>query len=677
MLPFRISFRFKLISSFTILAFVIISIFTFFSYYRAGQVMQAEFKKYGLVLTETFAQMATTYIFDSDYVTIIDNATQLMENSDIRSITIFDTTGKIWVSTDDRMTSPLPVNQFYKDIIQNQQIKHRKIQYDADAISEFVSPITALGRVSHLVSIRVSLQNMQNQLFERIRNVIILSFAMISIAVLFAIGLSKSFTDPIKNLVDGTHEIARGHLDHRISINSEDEIGELTKSFNIMADNLQAELAERKQAEAALKTHRDSLEILVKERTAKLEKANREMKLEMKERKQAEKALRDSEDKLARSKKMESLGFMAGGIAHDLNNILSGIVSYPELLLLDLPLDSPQRKAIETIKKSGQRAADVVSDLLTVARGAARVKEVRNLNVIIEEYLDSVEHQNLVSSLPLVTFRTQLDSDLLNVSCSPTHLKKCLMNLVTNATEAIENSGTVTIFTKNRYLDEPLKGYQDIRIGEYVVLSVTDDGLGITPEDLERIFEPFYTNKVMGRSGTGLGLAVVWNTVQDHEGYINVKSSGGGTIFDLYFPVTHEKLTGEEQEVPMDEYLGQGEKVLVVDDEDNQREIACLLLDKLGYDAEAVSGGKEAIAYLTKNPVDLVVLDIIMPNGMNGRETYEEIIKICPGQKAIIASGFAKTEDVEATQALGAGKYIKKPYTIEKIGLTVKEELGK
>lgn len=677
MLPFRISFRFKLISSFTILAFVIISIFTFFSYYRAGQVMQAEFKKYGLALTETFAQMATTYIFDSDYVTVLDNATALMKSSDIRSITIIDTRGKIWISTNDSMTNPLPVNQFYEQIIKNKQLKYRKIQNDADSLLEFVSPITALGRVTHLVSIQVSLQNMQNQLFERTQSIIILSCVMIIIAVLFAIGLSNSFTDPINNLVNGTHEIARGHLDHRISVTSQDEIGELTESFNMMADNLQVELVERKQAEAALKTHRDQLEVLVQERTAKLVRANKEMQQEMKERKQAEMALRENEEKLARSKKMESLGFMAGGIAHDLNNILSGIVSYPELLLLDLPLDSPQRKAIETIQKSGQRAADVVSDLLTVARGAARVKEVRNLNVIIEEYLDSVEHQNLVSILPLVTFRTQLESDLLNISCSSTHMRKCLMNLVNNATEAIEESGTVTISTANRYLDEPLQGYQDIRTGEYVVLSVSDDGLGITPEDLERIFEPFYTKKVLGRSGTGLGLAVVWNTVQDHEGYINVISSEKGTNFDLYFPVTHEKLTGEEQEVPMDEYLGQGEKILVVDDEDNQREIACLLLDKLGYDAEAVSGGKEAIAYLTKNPVDLVVLDIIMPNGMNGRETYEEIIKICPGQKAIIASGFAKTEDVETAQALGAGKYIKKPYTIEKIGLTVKEELGK
>ena len=292
------------------------------------------------------------------------------------------------------------------------------------------------------------------------------------------------------------------------------------------------------------------------------------------ERKQAEEKLRESEENLARSKKMESLGLMAGGIAHDLNNILSGIVSYPELLLMNLPENSPLRKPIETIKESGLRAADVVSDLLTVARGIAAGKEIRSLNVLIEEYLGSFEHKKLTEICPSVIFKTELDSGLLNVSCSSTHIQKSMMNLVTNASEAIEGSGTIIISTANRYLDEPLKGYEDICIGEYAVLSVSDDGLGISSEDLERVFEPFYTKKVMGRSGTGLGLTVVWNTVQDHEGYINVKSSENGTIFELYFPVTREEVVSEKEEISLKDYLGHGEKILVVDDEENQRDIA-------------------------------------------------------------------------------------------------------
>ncbi len=395
------------------------------------------------------------------------------------------------------------------------------------------------------------------------------------------------------------------------------------------------------------------------------------------ERRHAEKERTRLEAQLQQAHKMEAMGLLAGGVAHDLNNILSGIVSYPELLLMDLPEDSPLRKPIQTIQESGMRAADVVADLLTIARGVATGKEALNLNRIVSEYLGSAEFDKLEKTHAFVDFRTELDSDLLNISGSSIHIKKVLMNLVVNATEAIEGSGSVIISTGNRYLDEPVRGYDDVRQGEYVVLSVSDNGSGISPEDMERIFEPFYTKKVMGRSGTGLGLAVVWNTVQDHHGYIRVKSSEKGTAFELYFPVTREKIADEKEPVDLQDYLGHGEKILVVDDEERQREIACGMLTKLGYNPESVSSGEEAIEYVKEHPVDLIILDMIMPKGINGRETYEEIIRIRPGQKAVIASGFAKTREVDSAQDLGAGKYIKKPYMLEKIGIAVKRELEK
>ena len=387
--------------------------------------------------------------------------------------------------------------------------------------------------------------------------------------------------------------------------------------------------------------------------------------------------IKNMETQLQRAQKMEAMGLMAGGVAHDLNNILSGIVSYPELLLLDLPKDSPLRKPIKTIQESGMRAADVVEDLLTIARGVATGKEPLNLNTLVTEYLGSAEYEKLEKTHSFVSYRTELDPDLLNMSGSPTHIKKILMNLIANATEAIEGSGTVTISTTNQYLDEPLKGYEDMRIGEYTVLKISDDGSGISPEDLERIFEPFYTKKMMGRSGTGLGLAVVWNSMQDHNGYINVRSSEKGTAFELYFPTTREQVADEKEQVPLEDYLGHGEKILVVDDEERQRAIASGILTRLGYNAETVSSGEAAIEHVKENQVDLIVLDMVMPKGINGRKTYEEIIKIRPGQKAIIASGYAKTKEVDKAQALGAGKYIKKPYTLAKVGVAVKEELEK
>ena len=168
---------------------------------------------------------------------------------------------------------------------------------------------------------------------------------------------------------------------------------------------------------------------------------------------------------------------------------------------------------------------------------------------------------------------------------------------------------------------------------------------------------------------------MVWNILQDHEGYIDVKTGETGTAFDLYFPVTREEAGVLETEVPLEDLLGHGERILVVDDEETQRDIASRMLEHLGYKAVTAASGEEAIAYLREQPVDLVILDMIMSPGMNGRETWEEIQKIHPNHKALIASGFTETEDVKQIQAAGAGAYIKKPYTLEKLGRAVKEEL--
>jgi PAS domain S-box-containing protein len=380
---------------------------------------------------------------------------------------------------------------------------------------------------------------------------------------------------------------------------------------------------------------------------------------------------------LQQAQKMESVGLLAGGVAHDLNNVLSGIVSYPELLLLDLPEDSKLRKPIETMQESGHRAAAIVQDLLTVARGVATTKGPLNLNDLVSDYLNSPEFKKLEQFHPSVTIKVNLNSNLLNITGSRVHIRKVIMNLVSNASEAIEGSGNVIISTMNRYIDRPLKGYDDVTIGEYAVLAVSDDGSGISSGDLERIFDPFYTKKVLGRSGTGLGLAVVWNVVQDHEGYIDVKSDENGTIFELYFSITRDEISDKALSIPIKDYKGNGERILVVDDVESQQEISCKMLDTLGYKTQAVSSGEEAIEYLKENTVDLILLDMIMDPGINGRETYERIIKIHPKQKAIIVSGFAETDDVKETQKLGAGQYIKKPLTLEGIGIAVKDELKK
>ena len=416
----------------------------------------------------------------------------------------------------------------------------------------------------------------------------------------------------------------------------------------------------------------------VKARTAELTEKNIELMNVIEQRKKDEIERFKLESQLQRAQKMEAIGTLAGGVAHDLNNILSGLVSYPELLLMELPEDSPLRKPILTIQKSGENAASVVNDLLTLARRGVAVTEVLNLNRIISDYLNSPGFEKLKVDHDQVQVEMHLEENLLNIVGSPIHLTKTVMNLVSNGVESMPQGGTITINTENRYIDQPIRGYDTIEEGDYVVCSVSDGGVGISSDDIDRIFEPFYTKKVMGRSGTGLGMAVVWGTVKDHNGYIDVRNAEDqGTTFTLYFPVTREKLPKEAIQSSIDKFKGNGELILVVDDVAEQRDIASGMLTKLGYRVATVSSGEEAVQFLQKDHADLLVLDMIMDPGMDGLDTYIKVLEIEPRQKAIIASGFSETDRVKAARNLGAGAYVKKPYTLEKLGTAVRRELDR
>jgi signal transduction histidine kinase/ActR/RegA family two-component response regulator len=383
------------------------------------------------------------------------------------------------------------------------------------------------------------------------------------------------------------------------------------------------------------------------------------------------------EERLHRSEKMEALGTLAGGVAHDLNNVLGVLVGYSELLLMEIPEGNPWRRHISNILLSSQRAAAIIQDLLTLARRGVAVSEVVNLNRVITDYLETPEFEKLKAHHPSVNLKADLEKGLLNTKGSQVHLGKTIMNLLSNASEAIADEGEVIIRTENRYLDKPIQGYDDVQEGDYVVLTVSDNGRGISASDIKKIFEPFYTKKIMGRSGTGLGLAVVWGTVKDHNGYIDVQSEDGkGSTFTIYLPATREEMTVDEQKTSPENYMGNGETILVVDDVKEQREVAASMLTRLGYKVDAVSSGEEAIEYLKAGKADLMVLDMIMDPGIDGLETYRRVLAINPKQKAIIVSGFSETERVKKALELGAGAYVRKPYILEKIGMAIRKELA-
>jgi PAS domain S-box-containing protein len=394
--------------------------------------------------------------------------------------------------------------------------------------------------------------------------------------------------------------------------------------------------------------------------------------------------IRDVTDKhrlkaqLEQAQKLEAIGTLAGGVAHDLNNILGGLVGYPDLLLMEIPEESPLVKPLMTIKKSGEKAAAIVQDMLTLARRNVDIQKVVNLNDVINDYLKSPEHIKIMEFHPGINITVNLDRHLPNITGSSVHLSKAIMNLVSNAAEALtDEEREIFISTHFCYLDADYHGFQTVTRGGYSIVTVEDRGTGISKEDQKMIFEPFYTKKIMGRSGTGLGMTVVSGVVKDHRGFIDIESiKGKCTRFDLYFPSTDEKKIEEGREISLEACRG-NETILVVDDVEEQRDLAAFALKKLGYNVATVRSGEEAIDFLRTKRADLIILDMIMEPGMDGLETYRKVLEIRPFQKAIISSGFAENSRVKEALNLGAGAYVKKPYTAMNLGLAVRKELDR
>jgi two-component system cell cycle sensor histidine kinase/response regulator CckA len=382
------------------------------------------------------------------------------------------------------------------------------------------------------------------------------------------------------------------------------------------------------------------------------------------------------EDQLARAEKMQALGLLAGGVAHDLNNTLGPLVGYPELMLRQLPEGSPLRKMVLRIERAAIDAVDVIQDLLTLARRGRYEMKPISLNDVVATYLDSSHYLRISSERPGIKVTTDLTTNLPLIQGSTAHLSKVIMNLVGNAFEAMEEPASLTIATQTVALSRLESGVTIPAPGLYNLLRIRDTGCGIAREDLHKIFEPYFSRKSMGRSGTGLGLAVVYGVIKDHKGYYDVFSEvGKGTEFVFYFPVSTEEAEAVEQEVKNEQAV-RG-KILVVDDSVEQRELAHQLIAGLGYEVDAVTNGHEALKYLAGNHVDIVVLDMVMEKDFDGLSTYEAMLKMRPEQRAVIVSGFSDMERVHKMQALGAGPFVRKPYTMKVIGEALSETLRK
>lgn len=609
-----------------------------------------------IVLAEVIgANSAATLVYD-DPDTAGEILGALAANEDVLGAALYGEEGKLFVS----YTSPehgsdavgLLPQSISPSVLENTRFSENYF----DITSRIVLEKKTIG---HIV-LRTTLEPLKNQLHKFWWMVTGLSFLLLSGGMLLCLRLNNAIAKPVSELAETMQQVtATQEYGARVNKLHDDEIGILVDGFNNM-------LAKIQHREEELEQHRNNLEGLVETRTRELKRANEKIVNEIKERQQIQ-------EQLAHAEKMKAIGALAGGVAHDLNNILSGVVSYPDLLLLTLPEDSKMRAPIEKIQASGMKAAAIVNDLLTLARRGVKVEERVDLVEVVNSYLNSPELKGLLKDHSEVKIEFSKTEESCIMQGSPVHLSKTVMNLVTNGVEAMEGGGVLSIGLERTFLDTRPPEFEQWREGAYICLSIGDTGAGIPEEVQKRIFEPFYSRKVMGKSGTGLGMAVVWGTVEDHRGHIElISKENEGTTFKLYFPAEEcqrQEYTGEgsAKDHVEEPFQGAGLTVLVVDDVEEQRRIASEVLGRLGCTVACVDSGEAAVAYLRENSVDLVVLDMLMAPGIDGLECFKRIVAFRPGQKAVIASGYSQLSDIEEAKRLGVLDYVMKPYTLQHI----------
>lgn len=380
------------------------------------------------------------------------------------------------------------------------------------------------------------------------------------------------------------------------------------------------------------------------------------------------------EQQVQQLQKFEAIGRLAGGVAHDFNNALGVIVGWAELGYEEAPAGSSLKAKFQTILEQSSRASALTRQLLAFARRQVLQPRNLDLNDLVAttiNLLQSVMREDIeVKVIPA--------ADLDVIRADPTQIEQVLMNLCLNARDAMPHSGTLVIKTSNLEITEPmLRIHSYSRLGRFVLLSVSDTGVGMDKATLDRIFEPFFTTKEIGR-GTGLGLATVYGIVKQHDGFINVYSElGQGTTFHLYFPV-HSGTAEVREKVESENAAGGQETILLAEDHAELRELARHSLSARGYRVITASNGEEALRLfiLSAQQIQLVVLDVVMP-GLSGPEVYSRIRAIKPGIAAIFTTGHAaESGSLNASLANGA-VFLQKPYSPKSLARIVRHALDR
>jgi signal transduction histidine kinase/ActR/RegA family two-component response regulator len=492
---------------------------------------------------------------------------------------------------------------------------------ETDPVSDQEEDI--IGYISLTLDTAGAKQRVRSYIYRAVLFTTFLLLLGVSLTVL----ITRRIVSPILQLNDAARQIAAGHFDQETDISTHDEIADLGRSFNEMAGNLR------------------DYRIEVGERTEALEESNRAMEHEMAKRKKLE-------EQLLHAQKMEAVGHLAGGVAHDFNNILMAITSFSSLLKMDIEEGSTARHYVDEISSSADRAAQLTKNLLAFSRKQNINPEPVDINDIVRQLLPMLSR--LVGEH--IDQEVRLQEGGLAVMADRGQIEQVLMNLVTNARDAMPGGGAFTLATERTEFDEEfvnLHGYG--RPGTYALLSISDSGEGLDPEVRDKIFEPFFTTKDVDK-GTGLGLSIVYGIVKQHKGYVDVYSEKGrGTRFAIYIPLLEGGHSLSERAQASGAVLGGSETILLAEDEEKLRSALSIILSRHGYRVIEACDGEDAVAKYreTGSGIDIMVSDVMMPK-KNGPEAYEEIVAERGPMRTIFMSGYSE-KALPRGEGLGEG----------------------
>jgi len=456
-------------------------------------------------------------------------------------------------------------------------------------------------------------------------------------------------------VIDCLHDRPRLNQDDTV----EEAIGIMNKTRNdvlpVFRDNTFIGVVKQTDITEFLHEYEKNLELEVAERTRELSSLNDQLRSEMLKTKKLD-------EYRNRAERIESIGTLAGGIAHDFNNLLTVILSNISLARMHAQkIDGVDQPLIEAEKASTQ-AKELSDRLISLAPGGAPIMKAEDISDTVKRSAGSILAGSDIS------FSIDIEDGLYSVQCDINQIHQMIRNLTINAKEAVSDKGTIDIELKNEQVDEDQ--YPDIPVGNYINFSIRDNGKGIKPADLSKIFNPYFTTKQSStQKGLGIGLALAYSIIKRHNGYIHVKSAqDNGTCFRVHLPVYLKA----EINIENPGHINKSLHVLIMDDEKMIRDVVSKLLKRIGHDAELAKDGKEAIelyimAREKKTPFDLVILDMVVPNGMDGVHTIERLLSIDPGVKALASSGYTYDHVLSNYREYGFCGIIKKPYTLTEL----------